>query len=109
MLYLVVMVQLFIYFSRSTCSPLLILCMTWFSPPPTPRVPKISQETSMATSVPGGYYVNMGKLMENYLLKVYCTIKRLALRCVCGVNRCLFILPLMAAKSRLMKWKTKSH
>lgn len=30
------------------------------SPAPPSRVPKISQETSMATSVPGGYYVNMG-------------------------------------------------
>lgn len=29
-------------------------------PGPPPRVPTISQETSMATSVPGGYYVNMG-------------------------------------------------
>lgn len=29
---------------------------------------------SMATLIDGGYYVNMGKLMTNYLLKVYCTM-----------------------------------
>lgn len=32
---------------------------------------------SMATLINGGYYVNMGKLMTNYLLKVYCTMKGL--------------------------------
>lgn len=32
-------VQLFIYFSRSTCWPLLILCMTWVQPPPPPPLP----------------------------------------------------------------------
>lgn len=48
----------------------------WFcglNPPPL-CVPKISQEMSMATLINGGYYVNMGKLMTNYLLKVYCTM-----------------------------------
>lgn len=45
--------------------------------PPPLCVPKISQEMSMATLINGGYYVNMGKLMTNYLLKVYCTMKYL--------------------------------
>lgn len=44
---------------------------------------------SMATLINGGYYVNMGKLMTNYLLKVYCTMKYASLW-VCAVVPLLF-------------------
>lgn len=70
-----------------------VFSTTWFrglnrppTPPPTPLcVPKISQEMSMATLINGGYYVNMGKLMTNYLLKVYCTMKNPCRRLFCSI------------------------
>lgn len=48
--------------------------------------------------------------MANYLLKVYCTMKHLSLRSVCGVKRVLFNVERRRLKGEsISKWKTKSH
>lgn len=59
MLYLVVWCNYSYIFLKTylLATPVFMYDVVVVTPPP---VPKISQETSMATSVPGGYYVNMG-------------------------------------------------